>query len=570
MPVTPSYPGIYIQELPSSTHTITAAPTSIAVFIGYTHPFLTLNPGKAIEIFSFTDYEREFGGFFTSNAFDSGTSKALFGSVANAVNQFFLNGGSDAYVIGLTPKYNDPTKPGSQPIEIEAATHTIGGIVFKALQPTDTVDLTVTIVPNASNAAIADITIFYGSQIETYRGVTVTFNQADNRNFIENRIGTATNHISSLVTVTPSVTQQQGQPSHNDYGTAFTPATSAPLTYPPNANPTNNANWTVFNSADFTLGTPTAPAIFDQDSELDKLPIFNLLVLPGIVNPFILSEALAFCERKQAFLIMDPPFADIADGQLKNSIYYDKVNPNSENPIPQSTNGALYFPYIKSTDPITGKATDSVTGQAFILPPSGTVAGIYARTDLNRGVWKAPAGLETTILNTTGVVDGTGTLPDGRLTNSQQGVLNLVGINCLRTFPGVGTVVYGARTLVGYDQPTETPFQQWKYVPVRRMALFIEQTLLQNLGWVVFEPNDEPLWAAIRLSIGNFMLSLFKQGALQGSTPSQAFQVKCDSSTTTSDDQNRGIVNIIVAFAPLKPAEFVIVNIAQLAGQVQS
>jgi phage tail sheath protein FI len=188
------------------------------------------------------------------------------------------------------------------------------------------------------------------------------------------------------------------------------------------------------------------------------------------------------------------------------------------------------------------------------------VAGIYARTDTNRGFWKAPAGLETTVLNTTGVVDA------GRMTDLMQGKLNMLGIDCLRTFPGVGTVVFGARTLVSAN----TAFQQWKYVSVRRMALFLEQTLYRNLGWAVFEPNDEPLWVAIRVSIENFMLSLFNQGAFQGTKPSQAFQVKCDATTTTQQDIDNGIVNIIVAFAPLKPAEFVIIKIAQLAGQAQS
>src|SRR5207237_30011 len=155
----------------------------------------------------------------------------------------------------------------------------------------------------------------------------------------------------------------------------------------------------------------------------------------------------------------------------------------------------------------------------------------------------------------------------GRMTDMRQGVLNRIAVNCLRSFPGVGTVVFGARTLVGATD--NTTFQQWRYVPVRRMALFIEQTLYRNLGWVVFEPNDDPLWVAIRTSIGNFMLSLFQQGAFQGDKPSQAFQVKCDSTTTTQTDIGLGIVNIIVAFAPLKPAEFVIVKIAQLAGQTQ-
>jgi uncharacterized protein len=161
------------------------------------------------------------------------------------------------------------------------------------------------------------------------------------------------------------------------------------------------------------------------------------------------------------------------------------------------------------------------------------------------------------------VLNTSGPVPSGVLNDPLQGVLNLDSINCLRSFPGSGTVVWGSRTLVAGN----TAFAQSKYVPVRRMTLFIEQTLYANLRWVVFEPNDAPLWTAIKSSIDAFMLSLFRQGALQGSTPSDAFQVKCDATTTTATDQQNGIVNIVVAFAPLKPAEFVIVKIAQLAGQ---
>jgi phage tail sheath protein FI len=152
------------------------------------------------------------------------------------------------------------------------------------------------------------------------------------------------------------------------------------------------------------------------------------------------------------------------------------------------------------------------------------------------------------------------------MTDTRQGVLNSIGVNCIRSFPGAGTVVFGARTLVSAN----TAYQQWMYVPVRRMALFIEQTLKANLTWAIFEPNDTPLWVAIRQSISGFMLSLFNQGAFAGETPSDAFQVKCDSTTTTPSDQALGIVNIVVAFAPLRPAEFVVVKIAQLAGQASS
>ena len=177
-------------------------------------------------------------------------------------------------------------------------------------------------------------------------------------------------------------------------------------------------------------------------------------------------------------------------------------------------------------------------------------------------VGKAPAGLETTLLGTTGVV------PWGRMTDMQQGVLNLDGVNCLREFPGLGPpVVFGARTLVS----SNTAFQQWKYVPVRRTALFIEQSLYGSLGWAVFQPNDTPLWNALTQEVEAFMLTLFRQGSyFQGSTPTDAFLVQCDSATTTPTDQQNGVVNILVGFAPLKPAEFVVIQITQLAGQSQT
>jgi phage tail sheath protein FI len=158
-------------------------------------------------------------------------------------------------------------------------------------------------------------------------------------------------------------------------------------------------------------------------------------------------------------------------------------------------------------------------------------------------------------------------VPRGQMTDPQQGMLNPVGINCLRQFPNVGTVVFGARTLVTLTE------EQWRYVPVRRMALFLEQTFLANLKWVIFEPNDEPLWSAIVVSITDFMLGLFNQGAFQGGTPpapKNAFSVQCDSTTTTQTDIDAGVVNIVVGFAPLKPAEFVVITITQLAGQTQS
>ncbi len=604
MPITPTYPGIYIEELRSLTHSVTAAPTSVTVFIGYTHPFKTKPEhfGRAVEVFSFTDYEREFGGLYTSGVIES--------HVAYAVQQFFLNGGSDAYVVGLQANYYEVG--GVSHGLVAAATLQVGSVLFTALEPVDLVPITVSI--NNPIAGPWDLVISYGSRSETFRKVNLTPSDA---NFIERRL----NGVSQLVSVGPfynppfttgtqaaasvgitlaigsvgftavsttatdypitvAVSQKPlntadititpfGKPPVNVPGVNMIPGDAnfietrvatvasslvvvAPTYQPPLSGvnqaplaPSNTVDpsWTTVSEKDFT-------GVFAQDGSLDKVSIFNLLLIPGVADNAIWSEALAFCERKQAFMILDPPAQDSADGEGGLHLIGDDIEGAT---IPKSSNGALYFPYLRSNDPLTGTPIEGG------LPPSGFVAGIYARTDVNRGVWKAPAGLETTINNTTGVV------ASGRMTDMRQGTLNPKGVNCLRDFPGIGTVVFGARTLV-----TENPsFEQWRYVPVRRMALFLEQTLYRSLKWVVFEPNDTPLWVAIRTSIEAFMLSLFHQGAFQGDTPSQAFQVKCDSSTTTQQDIDNGVVNIIVAFAPLKPAEFVIIKIAQLAGQTQ-
>lgn len=536
MPVTPTYPGIYIQELPSSTHTIVPAPTSITVFVGYTHPFKTRFPKQAIQIFSFTDYVREFGGLYASGLVPA--------DVAHAVNQFFINGGSNAYVVGIP--FNVSGGPEVPPIPLlglqalpalQPVSFTVPGsnIVFTAREPTDQNPIKVTISnqrpATPSTLALADVTLAYGKRSEVYRNVTISGSPTGSQH-METVIGTTTNPVSTLVTVAPTSAGYR-------LPIAQTDLYEFPLA-------TDLTKITLATSSNDFI------EIFEQDSDLDKVSIFNLLVLPGVADNSIWSAALAFCERKMAFLIMDPPLKAAAD--LSNPSLPTMESLMNGGTIPRSTNGAIYFPYLQSTNP--------VNSQPIQLPPSGYVAGIYAKTDQNRGVWKAPAGLETVLLNTTGVVS------TGRMTDMRQGTLNQIGVDVLRTFPGVGTVIYGARTLHGADN--DAAFQQWKYVPVRRMALFIEQTLYRNLTWAVFEPNDEPLWIALRRSVENFMLSLFNQGAFQGSKPSQAFQVKCDSSTTTQDDIDNGKVNILVAFAPLKPAEFVIVQIAQLAGQAQA
>jgi phage tail sheath protein FI len=214
-------------------------------------------------------------------------------------------------------------------------------------------------------------------------------------------------------------------------------------------------------------------------------------------------------------------------------------------------NGAAFFPRLRLPDPLNNY-------QLRTFAPSGVVAGVYATIDSSRGVWKAPAGTEAVLNGVQSMVY--------KLSDAENGVLNPLGLNCFRTFPVYGPVLWGARTLVGADALAN----QWKYVPIRRMALFLEESLYRGTQWVVFEPNDERLWAAIRLNVGSFMQTYFLKGAFQGQTPNQAYFVKCDSETTTQTDIDNGVVNILVGFAPLFPAEFVVIQIEQLTGQAQS
>jgi len=216
-----------------------------------------------------------------------------------------------------------------------------------------------------------------------------------------------------------------------------------------------------------------------------------------------------------------------------------------------SINSAYYFPWVQAPDPLIGNRTR-------LFPPCGFVAGIYAATDATRGVWKAPAGIDASLTGVTGL--------QYNLTDLENGDLNTQAINCLRQFNVYGDVVWGARTLQGNDQAGS----QWKYVPIRRLALFLESSLYDGTQWVVFEPNDATLWGQIRLNIGSFMQNLFLQGAFQGTSPQQAYFVKCDSDNNPQSSIDLGIVNVLVGFAPLYPAEFVVIQIQQMAGQTSS
>jgi phage tail sheath protein FI len=282
---------------------------------------------------------------------------------------------------------------------------------------------------------------------------------------------------------------------------------------------------------------------------LEKTDLFNLLCIPPFsfakdVDAATWAIAASYCVDRRAMLIVDAPSTWVDKDAAKAPTGIGALGTNSKN-------AAVFFPRLRQPNLLHDNQLET-------FAPCGAVAGVFARTDTQRGVWKAPAGLEATLV---GVPQLSVPLTDG-----ENGELNPLGINCLRAVPAAGRVIWGSRTLQGADRLAS----EWKYIPVRRMALFLEESLYRGTQWVVFEPNDEPLWAQIRLNLGAFMHNLFRQGAFQGMTPKDAYFVKCDKETTTQTDINLGIVNILVGFAPLKPAEFVVIKIQQMAGQIET
>ena len=508
MPVTPTYPGVYIEEVPSGVRTITGVATSITAFVGRTYKGPTNEP---VRVQSFGDFLRIFGGLWVQS------------SVSYAIQHYFLNGGTDAIVVrvhnGATAATID-LGAGAATLVLEAAGEGAWGNNLVATVDHDIADpaadsfFNLTIEEIEPGAEIPSAT-------EVFRNVSV---DPEASRFITKILESQ----SGLVRVSGAVPSDRPEEiedaAANPDGTDGDPIEDDNISHP-NLSGSKEGLWA-----------------------LEKADLFNILCIPPLTRDTDITDqtrdaAAAYCRARRAVYVMDAP-AEWNDAADAESSLDDLRTGNDENV-------AVYFPRIKAPDPQNENRLEE-------FAPSGAVAGLYARTDVQRGVWKAPAGQDA-------VVAGAQAL-SVKLTDLEQGTLNQLGLNCLRTFPVIGSVVWGARTLRGADRLAS----EWKYVPIRRLALFIEETLYRGTHWVVFEPNDEPLWSQIRLNVGAFMQSLFRQGAFQGASPRDAYFVKCDGETTTQTDRNNGIVNILVGFAPLKPAEFVIIKISQIAGQIET
>lgn len=524
MPLPKTYPGVYVEELPSGVRTITGVATSIAAFVGRASRGPT---DTATTIFSFADYTRQFGGLSRDS------------TMSYAVQQFFQNGGGQAVIVRVT--------------ESTAAAET-----FSADADAGADKLNFVATNAGSWGANLDITIDHKTKDPSGTSLfnLTVYDNPNNKKDAAKRGGSGAREVFANLSIDPAnprfaltVLKQQSQLIN--LSSAY--------------NPANALHWPDETTAPLTAGgtgkdggaIASANVLGDEIKKtgmyaLLTANIFNILCIPPFdfnteVDTTTWSGAATFCNAHRAMLLVDAPPTWVANPPPDPS-QFTIVEP-------ASTNAAVYFPRLLMADPLQDNNL-----QAFA--PCGAVAGIYARTDASRGVWKAPAGTSAGLAGVSGFqING----QPSNLTDNEIGLVNPLGINCLRSLPIIGSVAWGARTLDGADAMAS----DWKYVPVRRLALFLEESLFRALKWVVFEPNDEPLWSQIRLNVGAFMHDLFVQGAFQGSSPKDAYFVKCDKDTTTQNDINLGIVNIMVGFAPLKPAEFVVVQIQQIAGQIQ-
>lgn len=658
--VTPTYPGVYVEEVPSGVRPITGASTSTAAFIGQAQKgSLT----EAVRIFNFTQFQNLYGDF-------------MLGSyLAHAVFQFFNNGGSQCYIVRVGSDSALPanivindrvTAPGTpQPsLTIEAESPGVWGnsievrITDGKNQPGNEFNLEVFVEGDSTPretfdnmSMVRDIPNFADAVVSTSNYVRVTVNTG-NTNAVA---GTSVAFAAPVLPPLPGETQLRINIDGDGYqtidlqtavGAGVVDALDTPAKVVSALNAvvqgdtgaglpglskvrasTDQAAFDNFQAAleggvlKLSSGTAkagssvnVAPApdgvditgylklgqlesgvetlggavmrpvantdpppdtaipryfVGDHDiavapvasvqsgsdgpaittdlpytqafSRLDNIDDVSLIAVPGIGSPTVVSAGMNYCEGRSlsdCFFVGDMPQDVDEVGEAHNFV---------SNLSPKNSYGAVYIPWLFTLDP-TGASAEPIA-----IPPSGFVAGLYAKTDAKRGVWKAPAGTEAAIAGATGLVTN--------LTDVEHGLLNPdpYNINVIRQFAASGRVIWGART--------QTTDAEYRYVPIRRIVIMLRVSIYRGIQWAVFEPNDEELWSQLRLNIGSFMTILFRRGAFQGATPKQAFFVKCDSETTTQNDIDQGIVNVLVGFAPLKPAEFMVVKISQKAGQ---
>jgi len=522
----PSYlhPGVYIEELPSGSRPIEGVGTSTACFLGFTERGPMTAPTL---INSWDDYERTFGSLRRVTTPVAGAAAPLGDPMGHAVSAFYLNGGTKAYIVRLATGAATATQninSGGVLLTVDGANpgEWANGLVLRLTERTE------------GGATVFDVRVGRinadgeFSPLELLGSVVPETGQS-------NSMPAVINGASRLVRVAIPAGREAALRTHLEGA-----ATATDVTLAGGGNGTD----------------PGATQFEDAFAALSRVRDVNILLLPGqswgaATGRPLLEQAIAHCEamRNRMVIVDVPPGQELDDESEVNTL-----------DLPTSTYAVTYYPWPLAANPYYSADFNPVTlagpaePRTVLFTPAALVAGLWAKTDARRGVWKAPAGIEFGLLGVSAL--------EFPVDNDEQDFLNPAGVNALRRMPGFGPVVWGTRTRSTRANP------EWRYVPVRRTAIFIEESVYGGIQWAVFEPNDHRLWSSLRANIESFMNGLFRAGAFQGEKATDAYFVKCGlGQTMTQDDIDRGQVIVLVGFAPLKPAEFVIVRIQQKVGQ---
>ncbi len=508
----PTYltPGVYVEEIPAQSKPIEGVSTSVAAFVG-------LAPGGPINtpmrISNWTQFARLYGD--PANP-DNGPFMEG-GYLAHAVYGFFANGGSLAWIVRVGKEDGAPTAQAALPAAGDANVEAFRALAQKGVDGNIAIEIEEESPGGEKADATYKVTVSAGSESEEYEGLTLKKGR--------NNIVTKVNAGSKLVKL-------------EETGASVPEELRIPAT------------------GKYSLSVPSMPAgdieagDFEGDvakrrgmGSLAALDEVTMVVMPDVMAlgqnggtdvqvRDLQGKMIAHAENMgDRIAILDAPPdllpQDILEWRMNTAGYDSKF-------------ATLYYPWIEVMDPISKRP--------LMVPPSGHMAGIWARTDSTRGVHKAPANEVVMGANGLGF----------QITGEEQGGLNKVGINCIRSFPGRGIRVWGARTL------SSDP--EWRYLNVRRLFNFISESIMEGTQWAVFEPNDQRLWTSLQVSASNFLTRVWRDGALFGANATEAFYVKCDAETNPPDMVEAGQVTVEIGIAPVKPAEFVVFRISQFAG----
>jgi phage tail sheath protein FI len=536
------HPGVYVREIPSGTRAIEGVPTSTTIFVGETER----GPLAPTRINGRTQYERMFGGYRRHLA--GGESGRVL--MPYALDGFFANGGTQAYVLRAI---DEPAGGADTAFRAE-----VGGAAREFVEAASPGawgnNVSVTVAASTDgDANLFRLAVFYsrpGAPAGDPAALVEDWDRLSDQPNDENYVIDALRRSQYIrwrtdeAAFRPNLDNNAAQPTESDLL-----ADAEPLTLGVGGD-TNN-------------GDPDYAAVLDAAlAEIDDAALLvcasaQLLPDGGLTAEDFVNLENLFVDyvdvrpRQDLFFIGDLPRLTrgssvlVAGDPVQGAVNVANGT-GIANPLGSTTFNAAYWPHVEVRDPV-GEGRNPT----LVIPPAGHTAGLYARTDGRRGVWKAPAGTEARLQNVLAL--------DFEVLDIHQDLLNPRGVNALRRIPNAGLVSWGART----RQPTS----EWRYVPVRREAIFLRGSVYNGIQWAVFEPNDERLWQSLRNTIGAFMETQFRNGAFAGATSREAYFVKVDAETTTPDDQAAGVVNILVGFAPLRPAEFVVVSLQQIAGQ---